>query len=315
MTLLIIGFNIIALILGVVTVIISYKLTREYPLPYLNNYFYFVFCSVVCGFFDWIAYNLIKIWVPDLIIRMNDIIYHIFWGLIGFPCALLAFYYLIAFLYNISGVKQSSVEKRIMIASIIFLSALSLIRVFFFADKFNTLIGSFLKTVYILILPILQLTYLWYLYSRGKREKNSDLVFNKKLFLLIGISFSFWYLLMHLQLVLTRGDWNQLIILGFYLALLIPTVYLYKYQEKNNNGQIFNDMPLEKLSFLFNEYDFTEREKEIMLLLYRGKSNKAIGEELFISLQTVKNYVSKIYKKLNLKTRLELLNYLRNKIG
>jgi DNA-binding NarL/FixJ family response regulator len=43
--------------------------------------------------------------------------------------------------------------------------------------------------------------------------------------------------------------------------------------------------------------DFTEREQEIIRLLMLGKSNKEIAETLFLTVGTVKNYISQIYSK------------------
>lgn len=51
----------------------------------------------------------------------------------------------------------------------------------------------------------------------------------------------------------------------------------------------------------------TEREMEITKLVTSGKSNKEISETLFISEGTVKNYISKILKKLKLQRRTQLL--------
>lgn len=47
----------------------------------------------------------------------------------------------------------------------------------------------------------------------------------------------------------------------------------------------------------------TKRECEVLQLLADGKSNRAIGESLFISEKTVKNHVSNILQKLSVKDR------------
>jgi len=58
-----------------------------------------------------------------------------------------------------------------------------------------------------------------------------------------------------------------------------------------------------------NEYELTEREKEVLTCLVEGLSNKEIAEKLFISDKTVKIHVSKIFKKLGVKSRSQVIIY------
>ena len=57
------------------------------------------------------------------------------------------------------------------------------------------------------------------------------------------------------------------------------------------------------------------REAEIAGLVLRGRSNREIGKELFISLETVKKHVSNIYRKLGVRNRVQLGNVIRNRYG
>ncbi|MBM6619187.1 response regulator [Bacillus suaedaesalsae] len=58
-----------------------------------------------------------------------------------------------------------------------------------------------------------------------------------------------------------------------------------------------------------NENALTEREKEVLQCLVEGLSNKEIADKLFISDKTVKIHVSKIFKKLNVKSRSQVVIY------
>ncbi len=55
--------------------------------------------------------------------------------------------------------------------------------------------------------------------------------------------------------------------------------------------------------------NLTERELQILALIARGKSNREIAEELFLSEKTVRNYVSQILGKLGLSSRAEAAVY------
>lgn len=52
--------------------------------------------------------------------------------------------------------------------------------------------------------------------------------------------------------------------------------------------------------------DLTEREKEVLLLIADGQSNKEIAEELHISIKTVKTHVSNLLMKCELEDRTQL---------
>jgi two-component system nitrate/nitrite response regulator NarL len=53
----------------------------------------------------------------------------------------------------------------------------------------------------------------------------------------------------------------------------------------------------------------SDRESQIMRLVAQGQRNKEIGQNLFISEQTVKNHVHNIFDKLGVSDRLELVLY------
>lgn len=57
----------------------------------------------------------------------------------------------------------------------------------------------------------------------------------------------------------------------------------------------------------------TEREREVLLLIAEGKSNKEIGDELHISIKTVKTHVSNLLMKCELEDRTQLAIYAHRK--
>ncbi len=61
-----------------------------------------------------------------------------------------------------------------------------------------------------------------------------------------------------------------------------------------------------------DQYHISAREKEIIRLVLRGKSNREIEDALFISMGTVKNHVYSIFQKLGIKNRSQLITLFKN---
>ena len=88
-----------------------------------------------------------------------------------------------------------------------------------------------------------------------------------------------------------------------------------------NNNIVMNDVVLDKINKQsdsyphITKYDFTEREKEIIIAISEGLTNKEISNKLFISEGTVRNYISSILDKSNLEHRTAIaVNYLKGKL-
>ncbi|MEM9389620.1 MAG: response regulator transcription factor [Bacteroidota bacterium] len=76
-------------------------------------------------------------------------------------------------------------------------------------------------------------------------------------------------------------------------------------KQKIDEGVILNKKKVKEL-------DFSTRESEVFAEMIKGKSNKEIGESLFISESTVKTHVSNILSKLGAKRRTEAIKNARN---
>ncbi|MCI9596954.1 MAG: LuxR family transcriptional regulator [Firmicutes bacterium] len=60
------------------------------------------------------------------------------------------------------------------------------------------------------------------------------------------------------------------------------------------------------------EFGLTEREFEILALLYEGDTNQSIADQLVISINTVKRHIQNIYKKLSVSSRVELVHVINS---
>lgn len=88
-----------------------------------------------------------------------------------------------------------------------------------------------------------------------------------------------------------------------------------------NNTIVLNENILDKLHNKgsvdpkISKYEFTEREKDIIIAISEGLSNKEISKKLFISEGTVRNYITMILDKTNLDHRTAIaVNYLKGNL-
>ncbi len=89
--------------------------------------------------------------------------------------------------------------------------------------------------------------------------------------------------------------------LGIWLALKlvkpkIQTQVIEKEIYKTSASFVFNQTAFEHLGL-------SKRELEVLQLMARGTSNQEIADQLFVSLNTIKTHVSRLFEKLEVKRR------------
>lgn len=105
---------------------------------------------------------------------------------------------------------------------------------------------------------------------------------------------------------------GEILLLGIPLAVvLILYVRLTDQMERHETAPLNYEENYEEQYARFltvmqrTDRELSERELEVAWLLYRGYTNRQIGEELFIAETTVKKHVSHIYEKLEVSGRKE----------
>jgi len=94
------------------------------------------------------------------------------------------------------------------------------------------------------------------------------------------------------------------------LLLLLGLGYVWK---RTQTGRLAARVRTEAAMDKFCErHEVSPREREILLLLLKGKSNREIEEALFISMGTVKNHVYSIFQKIGVKNRAQLITLFKN---
>ncbi|BFG71128.1 MAG: response regulator transcription factor [Sediminibacterium sp. Gen4] len=110
---------------------------------------------------------------------------------------------------------------------------------------------------------------------------------------------------------------------GYVLKKTPPARLLEYIQEAQTGGAPMTSsiatQVLRMFSSLNNEkgedYDLSEREKQVLQLLVNGYSYKMIASEMFIAIDTVRSHIKKIYEKLHVNSKSEAVaKAFRNKI-
>ncbi len=103
--------------------------------------------------------------------------------------------------------------------------------------------------------------------------------------------------------------WNRMWFKTLAVFLAVMAIYLvHRLRLKNLSLKIKSENQMERLH---EKYNLSNREKEILQLILKGKTNKEIEDALFISMATVKSHVYSIFRKLKVKSRLELIHYVQ----
>ena len=93
----------------------------------------------------------------------------------------------------------------------------------------------------------------------------------------------------------------QAIIDGYHGNIMLPTRVAQKLTSRLSKPKPEIDLEM-----------FTNKEKDVIKLLVKGYSNQDIAGELYLSLGTVKNYVSQIYAKAEVSDRSHAIVYFKN---
>ena len=101
-----------------------------------------------------------------------------------------------------------------------------------------------------------------------------------------------------------------LIISGATLAYVYRTQFREAFGEKEAKARELVEVKgrlEDRIEAVCEQYGLTPRERELTELIYAGKSNKEIAESLFLSESTVKTHIYNIFRKLDVKNRVEVI--------
>ena len=129
--------------------------------------------------------------------------------------------------------------------------------------------------------------------------------------LLKGVFFSFLPVVLYfpLDMLFLRGSVFKATHIAY--AVFAVSVYMYLTKHYTVNYEPETTDVMSHTEKFYKKYNISEREVEIIEALVVGKTNKEIAAELFISINTVKTHIKNIYRKLEVKNRVQLLHKIK----
>jgi DNA-binding CsgD family transcriptional regulator len=289
-------------------IILSTRLRKKYSSDIFSILIYFQVFIYAFGFYGLWGQVVVKTFLSTyisqaLLARITEIAL-----ILGLPFLVFAWLTLIQFAALLSGRKTSG---WIVFSFLLGNFAILVILFYLIANKKITDPDLFIKNYFILMNVIWSLlaSYLIHLPIKGKEIIHEyDRRIIAPVISIIGIS-------QCIPLVFYSSQtWLGLIfIFAFFTGNVFLPVWL-------SYGTFLSSLaPQEScrdLSFeeFCKKFEVSARESDIVREICNGLSNKEISDKLFISLQTVKDHTHRIYTKTNVRSRVQLINLVKEEV-
>jgi DNA-binding CsgD family transcriptional regulator len=302
---------------GIYAVLINYKLDKKYRLSYLSTYLYFQIFINVFG-----VYGILGQVIAKKILQQQVSSFHIpeslghFFSFLGLPFLIFAWYMLIRLCREMVDKKLSrafNLSYFFSLASIFLAYGLVIVlsNLLNFGDEQYALFSSVIIYLYVtleVLVLIIALSQIFVNANKIQDKKKQKAVLNFA-YLILSI-FSAGIALFFL------ADKSNILsaayVLLFFSGNIPPVLYWRAYLKKYFIAPVLQKVGPLMIKQFIEEYKISKREEEVIQQLCEGKANKEISKTLFISLQTVKDHVYRIYQKTDVKNRVQLINLIQS---
>lgn len=284
-------------------------LVKNYRLHFLSSYLGYLMAINIVWFQNSVVTGLSADVLKNIPPTSRETVFILF-GLGIFPLLAVAYHFLISFVAGILDAKAAPAVMFGHAAAWAALFGLFLVRIQFVLNRKTfplSLPQNMALAAVIVLVPVAAFGYL--IFRTGRQAKPEG---RKEMSLFAGVSLAAYLLFSAASLFLLSAPFLQWgVPLALFLANFFPVVCLRRVLSRFGRPirpETFADPRMEGFR---DHFQLSNREREILDLLFKGKSNQEIERELFISSHTVRNHVYNIYQKLDVSSRLQLLNRLR----
>ncbi len=305
----------ISLFLGAAAISLAIGLQRRYRLAYLSSYLYFQIFITVFGLYGLTG----RVTARRILIERGtsyqivETIGHFFFFL-GLPFFILAWYMFLRLCREMDGKTLSrrvTVGYFLTLAGVFIAYGTTLLKanISVWSDRQYAILSSGQVYASVVIEMFILVLGLSFLLSRAMAEDHKT----RRALRIFGLTWLVGYgTSLFLWPYSGRSGFNSALhIFVFSLANLLPLLFWRTHLGKSIPAPSLQQASPAEMEQFLARYKITKREEEVIRELCSGKSNREISESLYISLQTVKDHVYRIYQKTNVRNRVQLINLIQ----
>ena len=296
---------IISVALSAAGIILASRLRSRFRSDIFSSLLYFQVFIYTFGFYGIWGQVAVKSFLapllsPELLSRLSDIAI-----LLGLPFIVFAWLMLIRFSGDLSGRKRN----RWLVFWFLLINFSMLIALGYFATRSDSFKTNLLIREYYIIMNLIYFFLASYLIHFPWKGGPMIHDYDRRI---IAPSL---FLIMIAQCVpllfFTTQTWLAIVfIFAFFLGnIFLPVYFTYGTLLTAFNAEPDKNIPFEEFC---KRFEVSPRESDVIREICNGLSNKEISDKLFISLQTVKDHTHHIYIKTNVKSRVQLINLVKD---
>lgn len=288
-------------------IVLSSRLRNRYKSDYFSALLYFQVFIFTFGFYGIWGQVVIKTFLegvvtPALLERFTNISV-----LLGLPFLVIAWLMITRFSREVSGREKSSWYLFwFLLFNFILLFALG----FFMIHEGETKPEMIIRYYFISLNIIYTAVSAIYILSPGHHKS----IIHKYEARIFSFAIIIIMVLQCIALVFYNGD--PILGMIFVFLFFAGNCFIPVYFSYGMVLSMFMQDPAKDISFddFCKAFEVTPREADIIREICNGLSNKEISDKLFISLQTVKDHTHRIYIKTNVKSRVQLMNLVKERL-
>lgn len=290
-------------------ILISHQFISTYNTDFHRNYFYYLVSFYAFALYAIWGHILIRILLTSLNTR-HEVVEAVanFSSILGLPFLFISWVMLINMAYSLFG-KRTGRLWMAYHAGLIVLLIFGVWVGYDIVSKRGIIEGASVRYIQIAYISIFGLVNYSVFMALVKRFGNSCDIRGRFKVLVFSMLLVVAFIIQATAIVFSfSGVWQlAAVILIFFASNFFPLYYL-----RINADYIFQPVRAENsseesINKISKKYKITRREQEIVRQICLGKSNQEIADALFISLQTVKDHTHRIYSKIGIRSRMQLV--------